>query len=170
MNSSSENKEHAEPYSTVWFLNIHRMLSKLKVSLDEYSLVDVGCGRGVAAYYINKKYNFKKVSGFDFDDNLILDAKYNMEMSRNYNPERKINFFVADADSHILSEGKHVIFMFNPFGLIIMKRFLDNNIDIIKKNKMIIAYANHRQLDLIKSYSPVKIDSIERYNCSVIYF
>jgi len=163
----ADSKAYAQPYMTVWFRNIDRLLAKLPEPEEEYDFIDIGCGRGVAALYVAQNYNFRSVAGFDFESSLIADAYRNQEAMAKLTD---IDFFVADASIYILPDGKHVLFMFNPFDAPVMKSFMDNNIEALRRNKSVIAYANHHQLDVIKSFEPASVTMIKDYRCALISF
>lgn len=60
--------------------------------------------------------------------------------------------------------------MFNPFNGDVMRAFLLNNIDILRKTKSVIGYANCKELDAIREFCPEIILEISDYRCAVIYF
>jgi trans-aconitate methyltransferase len=163
-----KSKKHYHHFMTVWLLNIDRMLSKLDIETEKYSFIDVGCGRGISTIYACRKYSFNKIYGFDFNQGLINDAITNVLEMKSCN-SNDIVFFKADANSYILPNEDQVVFMFNPFDSITMKRFIENNIDTMRKNNVIIIYANSHYLDTIKDFSPRRIVEIRKYNCSVIF-
>ena len=163
----ADSKAHAQPFMTVWFKNIDRLLAKLSGPEEEYSFIDIGCGRGLAALYVARHYNFESLSGLDFEHSLIVDAHRNQHTMADFT---NVDFFVADATAHELPDRKYVVFMFNPFDAPVMQAFMENNIDSLRRNKSVIAYANYHQLDVIKSFEPASIKMIEDYRCALIAF
>jgi len=167
MSVDLESKAHAQPFMTVWLKNIDRLLAPLRGTADQYDFIDVGCGRGVAAIYVEQTYNFKSVSGLDFEPKLVADARNNLAAAREFHDVR---FFVADASEYFLEDQKQVVFMFNPFDAPVMDAFMRNNIENLRDNRSVIAYANHKQLSVINQYEPAFIKEVSSYNCSLIAF
>ena len=92
--------------------------------------------------------------GFDILKSNIIKANKN---NKNKIKDKKINFFYANAKNFRLKNKKYFIFIFNPFNEIILKKFLDNNVKILKKNKCFIAYVNAHHLKIFKKYGFKKI-------------
>ena len=59
--------------------------------------------------------------------------------------------------------------MYNPFDGFIMKKFIENNLNNLIKNKSVIAYSFHIQLDVIKNYTQ-NIQTIDQYSLANCYF
>ena len=59
--------------------------------------------------------------------------------------------------------------MFNPFGEIIMKKFIENNYKNFANNKSVIAYSNCKQLNTIEKFTK-NIQTIDKYKLAVCYF
>ncbi|MDB5490648.1 MAG: hypothetical protein JWO78_497 [Micavibrio sp.] len=167
MKNDQPSKQFAQAFHTVWLRNMDRILKRLKDPVSDYAFMDVGCGRGIATLYAATEYDFRKAEGFDFEESLIDDANINKQASPSF---KDVNFFVADASTYVLPEGRYLIFMFNPFDAPIMQAFMVNNIDALRRNKSAIAYANYHQLDIIKSFEPAAVTMIESYRCALITF
>ena len=164
--------EHSTALTTAWLLNLKRLykLSKKHVDITNYHFLDVGCGNGIPLIYAYKKLKFKSYSGFDFVLEYVEISKNNIKSSIDKNKIKDLFVFESNAAEINLDKNKsYFIFMFNPFDGIVMKKFLENNYEILKMTKSIISYSNYYQLDVIKNYSK-NIKKIEKYKLAVIYF
>ncbi len=168
-NFTSDNscKQNAGAFMTVWLLNIKRIIQSSQINPQDFHLLDVGCGKAISTIYFKSQYNFKSVSGFDFEQSLLNIAQKNLQCS---NFERDIQLFNANANTFLLEDKKWFLFMFNPFDEVVMETFIKNNIEILKKTNSVIGYANSHQLDVIKKFQPEKIITIPNYKLAIIYF
>jgi len=166
--TGSKNKKHGFMFMSCWLLNVDRLILKSGIDVNDYHFLDVGCGKGISAIYVLDNYNFKSISGFDYSESLIKAAINNHQNSNIKNKD--INLFLEDASSYVLEDKKMFIFMFNPFNNIVLQNFLDNNIDKLKKNKSIIAYANDNTLNLILKYNIKHVIMIPEYKCNIYFF
>ena len=165
------NLKNSKGLGTVWLLNLRRLYKlfiKKKYDENKYHFLDIGCGNGIPLIYAYKKFNFKSYSGFDFENKYVENSKINLKSSINKSSE--ISIFYQNADNFFLNENESFfIFMFNPFNQIVMKKFLENNIDNLKKNKSVIAYCNCIELNEIKNYCN-DVTLIKKYKLALIRF
>ncbi len=156
---------------TVWLLNLKRLYKlfiKKNYNEKNYHFLDIGCGNGIPLIYAYKKFNFSSYSGFDFKNEYVENSMKNIKSSLQKPEEIKI--FFQNAENFFLDEKKSFfIFMFNPFNRIVMKKFLENNFKILKKNKSVIAYCNFIELDEIKNFSN-DITLISKYKLALVRF
>lgn len=166
--SKKINFKNSKNYTTVWLLNLKESLKIFEKNIknpQKYSFLDVGCGYGLPSLYVSKKnYIFKENIGFDVLKSNIIKAKKN---NKNKINDQKIIFFNANAKTFKLKNKKYFIFLFNPFNEIILKKFLDNNVKILKKNKCFIAYINAHHFKIFKKYKFRKI--IKMNNKKIFY-
>jgi len=164
-----DNKEcdDATIYQTVWLKNIDRLIKLIpkKINLSNYNLCDVGCGIGISTIYFQKKFQFKSYSGFDISEELIEASK---KILKQLNLESEINVNVDNALYKKLDSKPYVLFLFNPFGKKTLKKFINNNIENLKKNKSIILYANDLLINSIKYHKDLYRD--DYFNLSCILF
>ena len=164
-----DNKEcdDATIYQTVWLKNIDRLIKLIpkKIDLSNYNLCDVGCGIGISTIYFQKKFQFKSYSGFDISEELIEASK---KILKQLNLESEINVNVDNALYKKLDSKPYVLFLFNPFGKKTLKKFINNNIENLKKNKSIILYANDLLINSIKYHKDLYRD--DYFNLSCILF
>ena len=160
--------EHSTSLHTAWLLNLKRLyvLVKKKLDIKNYHFLDVGCGNGIPLIYAFKKLPFKSYSGFDFVSNYVDISNKNISNSIGGG---RILVFNADASEYMLDDKSYFIFMSNPFDGFIMKKFIENNYNILVKNKSVIAYSNYNQLEIIKNYTK-DIQTIDQYKLATCYF
>lgn len=85
------------------------------------SLIDVGCGKG-AVLREACKYPFERVAGFDIDETLIKTARRNFEI---LGLSDRVSLDVCDALNYDKYGSYDTFFLFNPFGVELMRTFLD---------------------------------------------
>jgi len=169
---SLEVRLDASPFMVVWLKNIERLCEMFCSEFDckSFSLLDVGCGSGIATFFFHQNYNFDGYGGFDFSSSLIGLANKNKKIiGKNGTDPSDILFEVGDAKKIKIPSKRYAIFMFNPFGWKTMNGFISNNIEALRKNKSVILYANDICIDnLLEFGSIVKRDDL--FNLSVIAF
>ena len=160
--------EHSTALHTAWLLNLKKLydLTKKKLDIKNYHFLDIGCGNGIPLIYAYKKLPFRSYSGFDLVSNYVDITNTNISNSIGNN---RIITFNADASEYILDDKNYFIFMYNPFDGFIMKKFIENNLNNLIKNKSVIAYSFHIQLDVIKNYTQ-NIQTIDQYSLANCYF
>jgi SAM-dependent methyltransferase len=139
-------KENSTAYQAVYSRNIKKLIYRaFKTRIQFDSFIDIGSGKGKACFFAATTKKFKSIIGIEFSKDLN-------EISLKYNEKKKIKnlyFLNKDALDYILPESNNIIFMFNPFNTIIMKKFIENNLDHFKKYESLIAYANDVEIDIL---------------------
>ncbi len=107
---------------------------------------------------------------------IISQNKKNLETFANKSSLNSISHRGPDSQGYIKgkdyfldSSKSFFIFMFNPFDSFVMKKFLTNNIDILRKNRSVIAYCNYIEIKTIKRFCK-KIIYIKKYKLALIIF
>ena len=108
--------------------------------------------------------------GFDFSASLVEKANNNKACLLSKGHEGKsITFEVGNAKTYRLNSEPYVLFMFNPFGWDTMKHFLENNIDVLRKTKSWLLYANDVCVNDIAKYENISARATF-FNLSVVNF
>jgi|GEM_PF-4652875 len=165
--NTQNSKDHACPYMCVWLLNIDRIVAASGVSPRDYDFLDVGCGKAVSTIYVSAQYQFRSVSGFDFEPKLLEIARNNI---KNSVITSKFSVFQADASELVLERKKWFLFIFNSFDAVVMDNFLTNNVEMLRETGSVLGYANAREMETLRMYSPKRIIEIESYRCGVVFF
>ena len=169
---AGSDKADAAPFMVCWLRNIDRLCALLpkEFSYNDYALIDVGCGSGISTLYFLKSYSFKSIEGFDFSSYLIELAQNNKQITLNNNfPVKKLTFKQKDARDYRLAEMPTILFMFNPFGWDTMQIFIKNNLEVLRKTKSYLLYANDLHINELGAYGTI-LQRDDFYNLSVIYF
>jgi predicted RNA methylase len=108
---------------------------------EEDVLFDIGCGKGKMLYYASL-YGLKRLVGVEYSENLVAIAKKNFSRLS----LASISLYHADASNlnpDILKEGT-VFYLYNPFGMQVLKSFLENlkTSIVLKKRDITIIYCN----------------------------
>jgi len=141
-------------YQAVWIRNVRQLIYKA-FSLGEtpVAFIDIGCGKGKACFYANTTGKFKHVLGIDVSEVLIDKAHLNLHAFR----KGGVQFIQADATEYVLPPVKSFIFMFNPFGEDVMRRFIELNYSVLRDHGSLLAYANDVERAVIEKYGFVSI-------------
>jgi len=141
-----ESVKHATAYHAVWCRNL-RFLRKKVCELGYFPkiFVDIGSGKGKACLYFFLKGFFVKYIGVEFSPPLVLVANRNKKILR----ADAVSFVEGDASRYYLPDEDCFVFLFNPFGPVILREFVMNNIEHFKTRRSIIAYANDLHNDVL---------------------
>ena len=115
-----------------------KVLKDLNVTNND-SIVDFGCGKGGAILYMDK-FPFEKIIGIEYSQSVFLQAKSNIEKMK----KKNIQIIHCDAGCYDDLDDINYMYMYNPFGLNVMKRVLDNIYKSYRERprKIIIIYKN----------------------------
>jgi SAM-dependent methyltransferase len=130
---------HANPYEAVRCAHLGELIEEARkrgIVFDNF--IDLGSGKGKACFYAATKCNFKQIIGVEFSGQLVEVADAN---KRNFGAEN-ISFLNIDATLFALPKGNNLVFLFNPFGEVVLEKFLENNIHHFRESRSVIAYAN----------------------------
>jgi SAM-dependent methyltransferase len=137
-------RPHAVCYQAVRCVHVGLLIDEAKktgIVFDNF--IDLGSGKGKACFYAANKYRFKQLIGVEFSGPLVEAADANR---KNFGAPN-IRFLHMDAAQFALPEGNNLVFLFNPFGEFILRKFLENNIDQLRQSRSVIAYVNdHHRL------------------------
>jgi SAM-dependent methyltransferase len=111
----SSQKDQSYPYEPTPVKVITLLLSSLRDDFSDFSLVDLGSGKG-RVLLIASNFNFKSIVGVEFAEELHKIAQNNINLYRH--PLRQchqIETVCMDAAQFTFPEDKCVIFFSNPF-------------------------------------------------------
>ena len=119
---------HADDASHYWPTreqDFERMMESLgSLELRNYVFVDVGCGKGRVALMAGR-FPFRRVVGFDFSEQLIDTARENLV--RFTGPiSTPIDLVVENALEYQFPQDDLILYLFDPFGLKVLHRFIEN--------------------------------------------
>ncbi|MEN9680920.1 MAG: hypothetical protein RLZZ627_813 [Pseudomonadota bacterium] len=164
---SPDSLKHSTHYLASSEYSLRILLDQVSLEKGTFNLfLDVGCGKGMPPLFAKKFFSFDECIGIDFSETLIGDAKRNLEKSG----ESSVHFIHADASTYKIPDCPAVIFLANPFGPVMLERFLENNRDHFRKHGSLIAYGFdvHRHILPALGFeviyrSPIFVHSLWRY-------
>ena len=109
-----------------------------------YTFVDLGSGKG-RMLFLAAEYPFHKIQGVEFALELHQQANRNIgAYCSSKRPGVHINSMYIDAVDYCFPDGNLVIYLFNPFGLEVMKKVFANLEASIRKHPshVVVAFLN----------------------------
>jgi len=100
-------------------------LARLPIRYEDFSFVDVGCGKG-RALLIAAEFAFPRLVGVELSDELCTIARANIAIALDPEPASRISVINQDATKIIYPDGPLLLFLYNPFGSPILRRVLKN--------------------------------------------
>lgn len=171
----STNKEYAVPYEPIQ-LNVFRdMMASLKQIIGDpriYNFIDLGSGKGRALIYASEA-GFERCTGIEFSEELHEKALANIDSySSISHRKREFYLYCIDAAEFTLPDDDIVLFMYNPFGIEVMRAVLGRIDDFVtsNSNEMYVLYRNpacaqdfsSHHLELLDSQKSFQIYRISR--------
>jgi SAM-dependent methyltransferase len=158
----SPSREHATYYlpTTLWtFRDVMVALRDQGIRPSEFSLVDLGCGKG-RVLLMAVEAGFNAVIGVEFAPELVRIAMDNIRSCRGR--RRRPTIYCTDAATFPIPMGPVVLFIFNPFKGPVLEAVADN----IKKSfsqhvrEMLVVYLVPQPESPFDRGAPfVKVDS-----------
>jgi predicted RNA methylase len=151
LNSGHVHDRHATAYYGVAPSVFHALLRRWRKTsaapMEETTFVDIGAGMGRAAL-LAAELPFLQVIGVELNPTLVRIARRNLSAwraaGRSRSPARMI---VSDAADFTLPPGPCVAFLFNPFGSVVMRRWLREVTQAFagRPGELDILYVNNEQ-------------------------
>ena len=130
-------------------------------------LVDMGCGKGRAGFYLSNRIGCR-VKGIEYSEELYQLALQNQQ---NLKKKADTQFLCMNAENYEVQKEDNVFFFFNPFSIEILRSVIAN----IEKSY----YENRREIKLIFYYPSMEyvgylltkenIEFIDEIDCSHLY-
>lgn len=98
-------------------------LSALPIRCEEFTFVDVGCGKG-RALMVAAQFPFRQLLGIEIAGELCEIAKANVATDSEW--AARISILKQDAVKFSYPEGPLLIFLFNPFRAPVLRKVLKN--------------------------------------------
>jgi len=102
-------------------------LSSLDIEYAQSTFVDIGSGKG-RILLLASRFPFRKIVGVEFHPKLCEIAKNNLRKYRRAQQKCR-DFEVHCADATVFpfpQSGKLVLYLFNPFGAVMVEKFLEH--------------------------------------------
>ena len=134
---------HATSYQAVWTRNLRVLICAGRRHAELHVFVDVGAGKGKACIYASR--HFANVIGVEYSAGLLREAKANCDRSG----KRNITLLLADACEYDLPAQACLVFLFNPFDAVVLRQFVNRNLNRMRAHGSLIAYANDMQRETL---------------------
>jgi SAM-dependent methyltransferase len=94
--------------------------------IESYTFVDIGCGKG-RAVMLASELPFKEAVGVELNAGLAAIAVRNAGVWKTAGRAQcPVRVVCQDAAEFVLPEGPCLLYLYNPFGAPVLKRFLEN--------------------------------------------
>jgi SAM-dependent methyltransferase len=107
-----------------WVLD-HWLADRTHPALEDYSFVDLGCGKG-RAVMMASEYGFRQVVGVELNPGLAKIAQDNLlrwqEDGRGRSP---VEIVRQDATEFVFPPGPCLLYLFNPFAATVFRRLIE---------------------------------------------
>jgi SAM-dependent methyltransferase len=141
------------PPSVLW-----QAIDKLSLPVEQYTFVDVGCGKG-RGLLLALKYPFRRVLGVELDPELAKIANSNLErFQAEWRKDIPVNAACESATRFEIPAGPLLLFLNNPFAAPVMRQFLDHlQVSLVRQPREVYLLYGCPDLDaLLTSYSPTE--------------
>jgi SAM-dependent methyltransferase len=137
------NSEQNHHYQGASYFILFSILNKLPEDIKHSNFVDYGCGKG-RALFVAEQCGFTKLTGVDIAKELIDDADANKLVYQKKNNQSEFHFLFNDATTFQIPENTSVFYFFNPFGIDILQKVIQNIKESLKQNprKIYCIYLN----------------------------
>jgi len=137
------NSDQNHHYQGASYFILFSILNKLPEDIKHSNFVDYGCGKG-RALFVAEQCGFTKLTGVDIAKELIDDANANKLVYQKKNNQSEFHFLFNDATTFQIPENTSVFYFFNPFGIDILQKVIQNIKESLKQNprKIYCIYLN----------------------------
>jgi SAM-dependent methyltransferase len=131
-------------YEATKWREFARMMEAVPINYGEFIFVDAGCGKGRALMFASF-FNFKKIIGVEFSEELVEIAKQNMAtFSAKTGMRSALEIQCKDVALFDLPDGNLLIYLYNPFHSELMRLFIEKIRRFVERSafQIYIAYRN----------------------------
>lgn len=152
LKTGSVHDRHTTAYYGIAPSVFHALVRKWRrfrpaMAMEETTFVDIGAGMG-RAVLLAAEMPFKRVVGVEMHPALVRIARRNLTVWRKAGRARApMRVVQADAAGFEFPAGPCVAFLFNPFGAVVMRRFLRHLAESFadQPERLDLLYVNHEQ-------------------------
>tara|TARA_A100001035_G_scaffold87112_1_gene67787 strand:+ start:10497 stop:11174 length:678 start_codon:yes stop_codon:yes gene_type:complete len=166
---SKNSYKYANINQTVWLLNIFRAIKMISNNITlnpkKYQWIDIGCGNGISAIFVQVFFQLKKQYLFDLNKKCIQVSNENFKKAKNSLIGSIFGIEIPiieknDACKIILKRNnfKFIFYLYNPFSEEILREFILNNKNNFKKGDIII-YINDLHKKLFEEFLEIKFQN-----------
>lgn len=144
LGATGEHQSHGYAYEPIQLHVFSDILQSLPVATNDYCFIDFGSGKG-RALILAAEAGFKWVIGVEFAPALHAVAQSNVSAYQKQRPgSAPIETYCQDATTYVLPVCDAVLFFYNPFDDVVMRKML-NRIELswyAHKRNLIVVYRN----------------------------
>jgi SAM-dependent methyltransferase len=151
LNSGHAHDRHATAYygvaPSVFHALLNRWLRTRPAAIEQTTFVDIGAGMG-RAVLLAAELPFRQVIGVELHPALVRIARRNISHWRKAGrPRSSMRMVAGDAVDFAFPPGPCVAFLFNPFGAVVMRRWLRATVSALaaRAGELDILYINNEQ-------------------------
>jgi len=151
LNSGHAHDRHATAYYGVAPSVFHALLNRWRrtrpAAIEQTTFVDIGAGMGRAVLLAAER-PFRRVIGVELHPGLVRIARRNLSQWRKAGRTRSsVRMIVGDAVDYAFPPGPCVAFLFNPFGAVVMRRWLRATVTAFadRAGELEVLYINNEQ-------------------------
>jgi SAM-dependent methyltransferase len=123
-NAHGDDVQHASSYQAIFPEPFAAVMKQLPVDFREFTFIDIGSGKGRATL-LASEFPFERIVGIEFSRPLHDIAEANCPKYRSATQKCKaIELLCMDATEYDLPAKPEILYLYNPFGEEIMKRFV----------------------------------------------
>ena len=124
---------------------------------SRFTFVDAGCGKG-RALLLALRYPFRRIAGVELSPELAVVAEANLRrFSAPWRLQVPADVVTGDAATVALPDGPLIVYLYHPFAAPVMRRFLDNLNDSLRRQprEIYLIYVNPELDGLIRALTPL---------------
>ncbi len=116
---------HAEDYQPTPIGLIEDILSGLDLELADHTFIDLGAGKG-RVLFLAAAFGFRRIVGVELAPALAADCRANVAaFDAPWARCRAIDVIEGDAAAYRFPAGPLVVYLFNPFRALVMRKVID---------------------------------------------
>jgi len=135
-------------------ITLNRLEEIIDKKIDRELFIDLGSGKGATLIH-SLSFGFKKSIGIEFAKELHEVAEENIKKLN----AKAATSLLEDAATYKFPKETSIIFMFNPFDKVVMKKAVENIKNSHFKNSPYIIYVNPSCEDELKSFEFIQKDT-----------
>lgn len=147
LDSVNGNYVHGQGYAPVSPAALTAALEAIPADVTQHTFVDLGCGKG-RALFVASIFGIRRLIGVEISPTLVFKARENVAKWKNGNGST-IEIICADASEWPFPADNLVVFLYNPFDAVILKKVLSNLHESLQQKPrdtwVIYCSASHRQ-------------------------
>lgn len=148
----SDRARHGVRYQASDDEALRSILDEMAIPYPDYTFIDFGCGKGRIVLAASL-YEFKRVVGVDFSDELVSIAKQNIDIFRRKAPPKApMEIVCTDAADFAIPSGNLLAYFYNPFDATVMAQVVTNLETALdgEKREILAIYVDPRCIEVFE--------------------